>query len=91
MTVGAKPQCPVCKARFRGQRQCPRCGADLSRLMLVVAQAYLLRRQARQALREAHYGTARERAGRAQDLHRTELGRKMVSVARVLDMISVRR
>ena len=66
-----KPQCPVCKARFRGQRRCSRCGADLSRLMLVLARAWQLRRQARQALCEAHYGAASELARKAQALHRT--------------------
>jgi len=91
MTASPNPQCPVCKARFRGQRQCSRCGADLSRLMLVVASAYQLRSQARQALREARYRTAYELAAKAQSLHHTILGRKMMLVARVLDMVSVRR
>ena len=91
MTASPNPQCPVCKARFRGQRQCSRCGADLSRLMLVVASAYQLRSQARQALREAQYRTAYELAAKAQSLHHTILGRKMILVARVLDMVSVRR
>ena len=91
MTASPNPQCPVCKARFRGQRQCSRCGADLSRLMLVVASAYQLRSQARQALREARYRTAYELATEAQSLHHTILGRKMMLVARVLDMVSVQR
>ena len=91
MTASANPQCPVCKARFRAQRQCSRCGADLSRLMLVVARAYQLRCQAGQALREARYRTAYELGAEAQNLHHTALGQKMMLVARVLDMVSVRR
>jgi len=59
--------------------------------MLVVASAYQLRSQARQALREARYRTAYELAAKAQSLHHTILGRKMMLVARVLDMVSVRR
>lgn len=91
MNASVEPQCPVCKARFRGQRQCSRCGTDLSRLMRVMAQAYQLRYQARQALREARYRTAYELAAEAQNLHHTALGQKMMLVARVLDMVSVRR
>lgn len=91
MTALVNPQCPVCKARFRAQRQCSRCGADLSRLMLVVASAYQLRCQAGQALRETRYRAAYELSTKAQDLHHTTLGQKMMLVARVLDMVSVRR
>jgi hypothetical protein len=91
MAASMSPQCPVCKARFREQRKCSRCGADLSRLMLVVARAYQLRSQAGQALREARYRTAYELASQAQNLHHTALGQKMMLVARVLDMVSVRR
>jgi DNA polymerase III epsilon subunit-like protein len=87
----ASLQCPVCKARFRGHRQCSRCGADLSRLMLVTARAYRLRRQATQALCEARYGIACKLAKRAQNLHDTIPGRKIMLTARVLDMISVRQ
>lgn len=87
----AQAGCPVCKARFRGQRQCSRCGADLSRLMLVMARAYNLRRQAQRALLEARYHDACELVQEAQSLHRTALGRKMLVVARTLDMIAVRR
>jgi hypothetical protein len=59
--------------------------------MLVVAQAYQLRRQARQALCEGRYQAAYELAGEAQNLHCTALGRKMMWVARPLDMVSVQR
>ena len=59
--------------------------------MLVLASAYQLRRQAGQAIREARYRAAYEFASKAQDLHHTALGHKMMLVARVLDTVSVRR
>ena len=83
--------CPVCKARFRGQAKCPRCGADLSRIMFVAACAQRLRGQARQALCEGRYHDAHEFAGEAQNLHRTPLGHKIIQIARLLDMVTVRR
>ena len=91
MTASVNPQCPVCKARFRSQRKCSRCGADLSRLMLVFARAYQLRCQTGRALREARYADAYEFASKAQNLHHTALGQKTMLVARVLDMVSVQR
>jgi hypothetical protein len=59
--------------------------------MLVVAQAYQLRHQARRALCQGRYHTAYELASEAQNLHRTSLGQKMVLVARLLDMVRVQR
>jgi predicted amidophosphoribosyltransferase len=81
--------CPVCKARFRGQRMCPRCGADLSRLMLVAACAQRLRHRARQALCEGRYAEAQALADRAQTLQRTVHGYEIAQMARLLDMVSV--
>jgi predicted amidophosphoribosyltransferase len=89
MEMPVTPRCPVCKARFRGQDKCPRCGADLSRLMFVVACAQQLRGRARQALCEGRYREARELAGKAQDLHCTPLGHKIVAVAALLDEAQV--
>ena len=85
------PQCPVCKARFRENKMCPRCGADLSRLMLVAACAQRLRREARQALCEGRYQDAHRLAGAAQELYRTALGHEIAQMARLLDMVSIRR
>ncbi len=36
-TVG---RCPVCRMRFSGVRYCPRCGADLYRLMWLTVRAW---------------------------------------------------
>ena len=83
------PRCPVCKARFRGQDTCPRCGADLSRIMFVVACAQQLRRQARRALCEGRYHEAHELAGRAQDLHRAPGGHQILRMAWLLGEVCV--
>ena len=66
--------CPVCKARFRGSSQCSRCGADLTSLMLLAAHAYILRRAARQSLREGDCQAALDSAQAAQRLHSTAQG-----------------
>jgi hypothetical protein len=66
--------CPVCKARFRGSSQCSRCGADLTSLMLLAAHAYILRRAARQSLREGDCQAALDSAQAAQRLHSTAEG-----------------
>lgn len=84
------PECPVCKARLRGQRYCSRCGADLSRIMRVVARAHQLREQAGQALCEGRYHVACALADEAQNLHYTIRGRRIALVARLLDMVCVR-
>jgi predicted amidophosphoribosyltransferase len=91
MATSMDLQCPACKARFRTERRCSRCGADLSQPMRVAARAYALRRQARQALCEGRYEKAFEAASEAQELHQTALGRKTMLVAGALDMVSVRR
>lgn len=89
MEIPVTPRCPVCKARFRGPDKCPRCGADLSRIMFVVARAQQLRGQARRALCAGRYQEARELAGQAQDLHHTPLGHKIVMIAALLDEAGV--
>lgn len=33
-------RCPVCRMAFRGVRRCPRCGADLSRLMWLAVRSW---------------------------------------------------
>ena len=67
--------CPVCKARFRGEAECPRCGADLTPLMLLSAHAYRLRQAARLALESGDFETALSSARGAEDLHSTGEGR----------------
>jgi len=76
--------CPVCKARFRGAAECSRCGADLTALMLLVAQAYALREAARQALRSGDARNALASACAAQGLHSTAEGDLLQFVCGVL-------
>jgi 2-keto-3-deoxy-galactonokinase len=76
--------CPVCKARFRGAAECSRCGADLTALMLLVAQAYALREGARQALRSGDARNALASVRAAQGLHSTAEGDLLQSVCGVL-------
>lgn len=70
-------QCPVCSARFRGVRLCPRCGADLTPLMTLAAAAAGRREAARQALRAGQFTRAAELAAAAQSLQATPEGRRL--------------
>jgi hypothetical protein len=76
--------CPVCKARFRGAAECSRCSADLTALMLLVAQACALRESARQALRAGDARNALASARAAQGLHSTAEGHLLQSVCGVV-------
>ena len=84
-------RCPVCKAGFRNELECPRCGADLSALMAIAAEAYQLRSMARSALCSQQYDAARRLAEKAQRLQDTHMGRRMVLAARGLSMVRVDR
>jgi predicted amidophosphoribosyltransferase len=42
--------CPVCRAKFRGEAVCSRCGTELGGLMEVAAKAWRIREQSRAAL-----------------------------------------
>lgn len=66
--------CPMCRARFRGVARCPRCGADLTALMLLSAHAYRLRQQARQALLQGDCRAALACAAKAQQWQTTPEG-----------------
>ena len=66
--------CPVCRAHFRGSLHCSRCGADLSPLMGLAAQAYTLRKAARQLLKQGDGRAAMASVQAAQRLHRTPEG-----------------
>ena len=66
--------CPVCQARFRGASRCSRCGADLSVLMSLASQAFVLRTAARELLRQADYRAAAASVQAAQLVHATPEG-----------------
>jgi predicted amidophosphoribosyltransferase len=76
-----KLQCPVCAARFRGVRICPRCGADLTPLMTLAASAAGHREAARQALRAGEFTRAAELTAAAQSLQATPEGRRLELLA----------
>jgi hypothetical protein len=82
-------RCPVCKACFRGQVQCSRCGADLSRLMWIVAHARDLRQRARTALRQGRYQRARDLSGQALRLHTTITGRRLFDISRIMTSVHI--
>lgn len=70
-------RCPVCKAKFRSTKTCSRCGADLSILMKIVAEARIFRKEAVSAIHSHDFKNAHILAGRAQKLHETETGRRL--------------
>lgn len=78
------PRCPVCRARFRATRTCRRCGGDLGPVMAVMARAYLLRRRARAAVLEVDLHQAQALAQRAQALHDTPPGQRLLCLANAL-------
>ena len=67
-------RCPVCQARFRGAAICSRCGANLTRLMLLTAEAWRLREAARGAIAAGEFERAFELAGGAQETQATPAG-----------------
>ena len=71
-------RCPVCRARFRGTRQCSRCGADLTGIMVLSARAQRCRANARKSLYALNFEKAHELAAAAQKEHATEMGRKLL-------------
>ncbi|CAB1082403.1 hypothetical protein D1AOALGA4SA_10024 [Olavius algarvensis Delta 1 endosymbiont] len=71
-------RCPVCRAKFRGSRQCSRCGADLTGIMVLAARAQRRRVNARKSLYDLNFEKAHEHAAAAQREHATETGRKLL-------------
>jgi hypothetical protein len=82
MTAETPLKCPVCEARFRRERRCPRCGADLFPLMLLAAKSFLLRQAGREALRAGDARGAHELARQAQALCDTPRGRRLFTFTR---------
>jgi hypothetical protein len=76
--------CPVCRARFRGARECSRCGADLTLIMTLAAAAWRMRKAARQALIDGDLTGARALASQAEAICRTTVGRRLEGLAAFL-------
>ena len=78
MDINGSLRCPVCRAKFRGTKQCSRCGADLSGVMILSARAQRCRASARKSLLALNFTKAHEFAAAAQKEHATETGRKLL-------------
>ena len=81
MGIEGSSRCPVCRAKFRGTRECSRCGADLSGIMKLSAGAQLYRAGARKSIYALNFEKARDLAARAQKEHATETGRRLLLLA----------
>jgi len=77
MDIKGTSRCPVCRAKFRGTRECSRCGADLSGIMMLSARAQRYRADARKSIYALNFEKARDFAARAQKEHATETGRRL--------------
>lgn len=84
MAEAPEPGCPACGARFRGTRECSRCGADLGVLMTLRTRAWQMREQARLALLSGDTALALERVRAAQELCSTPRGRRLELVTLVI-------
>ena len=73
--------CPVCLARFRGTRECSRCGADLTIVMKLAARAWHLREAARESIRRDDPIVARALATEAQEICSTPTGRRIQALS----------
>ena len=71
-------RCPVCRAKFRGTRECSRCGADLTGIMVLSVRAQRYRANARKSLYALNFEKAHEFAAAAQKEHATQTGRKLL-------------
>ena len=78
MDTDGSSRCPVCRAKFRGTRQCSRCGADLAGLMILSVRAQHCRVNARKSLFALKFEKAHEFAAATQKEHATETGRKLL-------------
>ena len=78
MDIKESVRCPVCRAKFRGTRQCSRCGADLTAIMVLSARAQGYRANAKKSLYALNFEKAHGLAATAQREHATETGRKLL-------------
>ncbi len=66
-------RCPVCRARFKEEPVCYRCGADLSALLAIEAEATAWEREAVALLAAGEWIRARRAADRVLALRRSPL------------------
>jgi len=77
-------KCPTCRAAWREEPECARCGSDLEPLMRVAAAAFHHRTAATEALAVGRWNEALDHAMEANRLHQTERGDALVLVARLV-------
>ncbi len=77
--------CPVCRARFRDATTCSRCGADLSVLMSLAAQAWRLRQAARESLDQGDLEKAYAFAAEAEAICHTPAGKTLLELSVMLN------
>lgn len=66
-------RCPVCRARFKGEAVCYRCGADLSSLLAIEAEAAAWERETVALLAAGDWIAARRAADQALALQYSRL------------------
>ena len=76
-------RCPTCRAPWREEPECPRCGSDLAPLMHIAAAAFHHRTAAGEALTTGRWSVALHHATEANRLHRTERGDSLLLLARM--------
>jgi hypothetical protein len=79
-------RCPTCRAPWREDPECARCGSDLTPLMRVAAAAFHHRTAAAEALTAGRWSEAARHASEANRLHRTERGDELLLLARLVQM-----
>jgi predicted amidophosphoribosyltransferase len=77
-------RCPTCRAPWREEPACQRCGSDLTPVMRVAAAAFHHRTAATDALTAGRWSEALHHATEANHLHRTEHGDVLVLMARLV-------
>lgn len=78
------PRCPACRAPWRGQTTCRRCGADLEPVMRVAMAAWRSRKTAREAIARGDAEGALAAAGEAIRLERTDAALRLLVLAAAL-------
>ncbi len=81
MTRQEPPRCPACRCPVRTKPQCTRCGADLTRLLLIQIAAWRARNRARQAILSGSWREAQIQASESLTLHATPDGRRLLAIA----------
>ena len=74
-------RCPTCKAIFRGEPICSRCGTNLAQILGIERAAMHCQQEALSALRRGFPWAAYRYARRACDLHRSSDSVKALALA----------